>query len=95
MLAWPTFLVDRPADVSPRDTPGVLHRTFIGNVNSQVNSCIMFITLQALNNFYAAPCGRSRGGVRGNCAVEESVPDLPPIVTLRLGIHMDDFIFSA
>jgi hypothetical protein len=30
--------VDRPADVSPRDTPGVLHRTFIGHVNSQVNS---------------------------------------------------------
>ena len=52
---------DRPADVSPRDTTGVLHRTFIGNFNSQVNSHMMFITLQALNNFHAAPCGRSRG----------------------------------
>jgi len=63
---------DRPADVSPRDTTGVLHRTFTGNVNSQVNSHTMFITLQALNNFYAAPCGRSRGGGRGNFAMQES-----------------------
>ena len=60
---------DRPADVSPRDTTGVLHRTFIENVNSQ--AVMMFITLQALNNFYAAPWGRSRGGVRGNCAMQE------------------------
>jgi hypothetical protein len=75
VLAWPTFLLagDRPADVSPRDTTGVLHRTFIANVNSQVNSHTMFITLQALNNFYAAPCvGRSRGGGRGNFAMQES-----------------------
>jgi hypothetical protein len=45
----------RPADVVPRDTTGVLHRTLIGNVNIQVNSHMMFITLQALKNFYAAP----------------------------------------
>jgi hypothetical protein len=42
---------DRQADVSPRDTPGVLHHTFIGNVNSLVIYRIMFITLQVQNNF--------------------------------------------
>jgi hypothetical protein len=65
MLAYLAHIPsDRQADVSPRDTTGVLHHTFIGNVNRLVNYPTMFITLQVQNNFHAAPCG----GQDKNCA---------------------------